>query len=74
MVHKARSWIRRATTAWFPATRPASIAAGDFRSRACAFTFDNIAGRENKARILRDLGCLLTAGGDLVLIVLRPEI
>jgi len=36
-----------------------------------AFTFDNIAGRENKARILRDLGCLLTREGNLVLIVSR---
>jgi ubiquinone/menaquinone biosynthesis C-methylase UbiE len=39
-----------------------------------AFTFDNIAGRENKVRILRDLGRLLNREGKLVLIVSRPEI
>jgi ubiquinone/menaquinone biosynthesis C-methylase UbiE len=39
-----------------------------------AFTFDNIAGRDNKVRILRDLGRLLNRDGKLVLIVSRPEI
>jgi ubiquinone/menaquinone biosynthesis C-methylase UbiE len=39
-----------------------------------AFTFDNIAGRDNKGRILRDLGRLLNRDGKLVMIVSRPEI
>jgi ubiquinone/menaquinone biosynthesis C-methylase UbiE len=41
-----------------------------------AFTFDNIAGKnnDNKRRILQDLGRLLTQDGKLVLIVSRPEI
>jgi SAM-dependent methyltransferase len=39
-----------------------------------AFTFDNIAGRDNKLRILQDLGRLLNPEGKLVLIVSRPEI
>ena len=39
-----------------------------------AFTFDNIAGRETKRRILQDLGRLLNHEGKLVLIVSRPEI
>jgi ubiquinone/menaquinone biosynthesis C-methylase UbiE len=41
-----------------------------------AFTFDNIAGKNNhnKVRILRDLGRLLSREGKLVLIVSRPEI
>ncbi len=39
-----------------------------------AFSFDNIAGRDNKVRILRDLGRLLNREGKLVLIVSRPEI
>ena len=41
-----------------------------------AFTFDNIAGKnnDNKVRILRDLGRLLNHDGKLVLIVSRPEI
>ncbi len=39
-----------------------------------AFTFDNIAGRDSKLRILRDLAHLLNRDGKLVLIVSRPEI
>ena len=41
-----------------------------------AFTFDNIAGKnnDNKVRILRDLGRLLNREGKLMLIVSRPEI
>ena len=41
-----------------------------------AFTFDNIAGKnnDNKRRILQELGCLLNHDGKLVLIVSRPEI
>jgi SAM-dependent methyltransferase len=39
-----------------------------------AFTFDNIAGRDNKVRILRDLGGLLNREGKIVQIVSRPEI
>ncbi len=41
-----------------------------------AFTFDNIAGKnnDNRVRILRDLGRLLNRDGKLVLIVSRPEI
>ncbi len=52
---------------------------GEFQPGSCdlvlaAFTFDNIAGPENKVRILRDLGRLLNPQGKLVLIVSRPEI
>ncbi|MBZ5612402.1 MAG: methyltransferase domain-containing protein [Acidobacteriia bacterium] len=39
-----------------------------------AFTFDNIAGRDIKVRLLRDLCRLLSRDGRLVLIVSRPEI
>jgi ubiquinone/menaquinone biosynthesis C-methylase UbiE len=39
-----------------------------------AFTFDNIAGRDHKVRILRDLARLMNREGKLVLIVSRPEI
>jgi SAM-dependent methyltransferase len=39
-----------------------------------AFTFDNIAGRDKKVRILRDLRRLFNLEGKLVLIVSRPEI
>ena len=41
----------------------------------CVFTFDNIAGRETKDRIFRDLGRLLKPGtGRIVHVVSRPEI
>ncbi len=39
-----------------------------------AFTFDNIAGRDSKVRILHDLGRLLKREGKNVQIVSRPEI
>jgi ubiquinone/menaquinone biosynthesis C-methylase UbiE len=39
-----------------------------------AFTFDNIAGRDNKVRMLRDMARLMNREGKLVLIVSRPEI
>ncbi len=49
-------------------------AAGTYDLALAAFTFDNIAGRDKKVRILRDLGHLLNREGTLVLIVSRPEI
>jgi ubiquinone/menaquinone biosynthesis C-methylase UbiE len=39
-----------------------------------AFTFDNIADRDTKVRILRDLSRLLNPDGKIVQIVSRPEI
>ncbi len=51
-----------------------AFASGTYDLVFAAFTFDNIAGRENKVRILRDLGHLLNREGKLVLIVSRPEI
>ena len=51
-----------------------ALQAGTYDLVLAAFTFDNIAGRENKVRILRGLGRLLNPGGKLVLIVSRPEI
>ena len=47
---------------------------GTYDVALAAFTFDNIAGQENKVRTLRDLGRLLNPDGRLVLIVSRPEI
>ena len=51
-----------------------SLPAGAYDLVLAAFTFDNIAGRDQKVRILRDLGHLLSREGRLVLIVSRPEI
>jgi hypothetical protein len=51
-----------------------ALPAGSYDLVLAAFTFDNIVGRDNKLRILRDLGRLLNREGKLVLIVSRPEI
>jgi len=51
-----------------------SFQPGTYDLVLAAFTFDNIAGRDNKVRILRDLGRLLNRDGKLVQIVSRPEI
>jgi SAM-dependent methyltransferase len=51
-----------------------SLEPGAYDLVLAAFTFDNIAGRDNKVRILRDLGRLLNREGKLVQIVSRPEI
>ena len=51
-----------------------ALQSGAYDLVLAAFTFDNIAGRENKLRILQDLGRLLSQHGKLVLIVSRPEI
>jgi ubiquinone/menaquinone biosynthesis C-methylase UbiE len=51
-----------------------SLEPGAYDLVLAAFTFDNIAGRNNKVRILRDLGRLLNREGRIVQIVSRPEI
>jgi ubiquinone/menaquinone biosynthesis C-methylase UbiE len=50
-----------------------ALPAGTYDLVLAAFTFDNIAGRDKKVNILRDLGRLLKREGKLVLIVSRPE-
>ena len=51
-----------------------SLPSGTYDLAMAAFTFDNIAGWDNKVRILPDLGGLLERDGRLVVIVSRPEI
>jgi SAM-dependent methyltransferase len=51
-----------------------ALAEGGFDLVQSAFTFDNISGRERRARILGGLGKLLADNGVLVNIVSRPEI
>jgi SAM-dependent methyltransferase len=87
MIRKARELdpsgdYRLIPAATFRATTKATTTCDDlsgFPSGAydlvlAAFTFDNIAGRQTKLRILQDLGRLLNHEGKLVLIVSRPEI
>lgn len=74
MVHKARVLDPSGDYRLVPGDDLRVLPRATFDLVLAAFTFDNIAGRENKARILRDLGCLLTREGNLVLIVSRPEI
>ena len=57
-----------------PGDNLSALQAGTYDLVLAAFTFDNIAGHENKVRILRDLGRFLNPEGKLVLIVSRPEI
>lgn len=51
-----------------------SLQPGAYDLVLAAFTFDNIAGRDSKVRILHDLGSLLDQEGRIVLVVSRPEI
>jgi SAM-dependent methyltransferase len=57
-----------------PGDNLSAFQSGAYDLILAAFTFDNIAGRETKLRILQDLGRLLNQEGKLVLIVSRPEI
>jgi SAM-dependent methyltransferase len=83
MIRKARefdpSGDYRLLSADVPGNDLSSLPSERYDLVLAAFTFDNIAGRDNKVRILRDLGHLLNHDGKnddgkLVLIVSRPEI
>jgi SAM-dependent methyltransferase len=74
MIRKARELDPSGDYHLVPGDDLGAFQCGTYDLVLAAFTFDNIAGRENKVRILRDLGRLLNRGGKLVLIVSRPEI
>jgi len=74
MICKARELDPSGDYRLIPGDDLGALQAGTYDLVLAAFTFDNIAGRENKMRILRDLGRLLNQEGKLVLIVSRPEI
>ena len=74
MIRKAREVDPSGDYRLIPGDDLGALQAGTYDLVLAAFTFDNIAGRENKMRILRDLGRLLNQEGKLVLIVSRPEI
>ena len=74
MIRKARELDPSGDYRRVPGDDLSTLPAGTYDLVLSAFTFDNIAGRDNKVRILRDLGRLLKREGKLVLIVSRPEI
>ena len=74
MVRKARELDPSGDYRLVPGDDLRSLPSASYDLVLAAFTFDNIAGRDNKVRILRDLSRLLNQQGRLVLIVSRPEI
>ena len=74
MIRKARELEPSGDYRLVPGDDLGALPAGTYDLVLAAFTFDNIAGGENKVRILRDLGRLLNRDGKLVMIVSRPEI
>ncbi len=74
MIRKARELDPAGDYRLVPGDDLSAFPSGTYDLVLAAFTFDNIAGRDNKVRILRDLGRLLRCEGRLVLIVSRPEI
>jgi ubiquinone/menaquinone biosynthesis C-methylase UbiE len=74
MIRKARQLDPSGDYRLIPGDDLGALPSGTYDLVLAAFTFDNIAGRDNKLRILRDLGRLLKRQGKLVLIVSRPEI
>ena len=74
MIRKARELDPSGDYHLVPGDDLSAFPAADYDLVLAAFTFDNIAGRDHKVRILRDLGRLLSGEGKLVLIVSRPEI
>ena len=74
MIRKARELDASGDYRLVPGDDLGAFQSGTYDLVLAAFTFDNIAGRDNKVRILRDLGRLLNREGKLLLIVSRPEI
>lgn len=74
MIRKARELDASGDYRLVPGDDLSAFPFGAYDLVLAAFTFDNVAGRDNKVRILRDLGRLLNREGKLVLIVSRPEI
>ena len=73
MIRKARELDPSGDYRLVPGDDLSALPAGTYDLVLAAFTFDNIAGRDKKVNILRDLGRLLKREGKLVLIVSRPE-
>lgn len=74
MIRKARELDPTGDYHLVPGDDLSSFGSESYDLILAAFTFDNIAGHDNKVRILRDLRRLLNPKGRLVQIVSRPEI
>jgi len=74
MLAKAREANPAGDYRLIPDDDMSALTPGSFSLIQSAFTFDNIPGRENKIRILRDLRGLLGPDGAMVNIVSAPEI
>jgi SAM-dependent methyltransferase len=74
MIGKARELDPSGDYRLVPGDDLRSLEPGAYDLVLAAFTFDNIAGRDNKVRILRDLRRLLNCEGRIVQVVSRPEI
>jgi trans-aconitate methyltransferase len=74
MIRKARELDPSGDYRLVPDDDLRSLQPGNYDLVLAAFTFDNIAGRDNKVRILQDLRSLLHPDGKIVQIVSRPEI
>ncbi len=74
MIRKARELDPTGDYHLVPGDDLSSFVSESYDLILAAFTFDNIAGHDNKVRILRDLRRLLNRKGRLVQIVSRPEI
>lgn len=75
MIRKAREFDPAGDYRLVPGDDLSCLSRGAYDLVLSAFTFDNVAGRETKARIFRDLAGLLKPGtGRIVQVVSRPEI
>ena len=74
MLCKARELDPGSDYRLVPGDDLSSLDPGAFDLVLSMFTFDNIAGRETKIRIFRDLAALLNPTGRIVHVVSRPEI
>jgi SAM-dependent methyltransferase len=74
MLRKARELDPEGDYRLVPGDNLSSLEQGAFDLVLAMFTFDNIAGRDTKVRIFRDLATLLNSNGRIVQVVSTPEI
>jgi SAM-dependent methyltransferase len=74
MIRRARQMDPSGDYRLVPGDDLSTLQPGGYDLVLSAFTFDNIAGKENKIRIFRKLREFLSQGGKIVHVVSRPEI
>ena len=74
MIAKAKELDPSGNYRWVKDDDLSEFQAGGYDLVTSLFTFDNIAGVENKVRLFRDLGRLLKASGKLISVVSSPAI